>query len=97
VLESGEKFTQPETRPLKGGKEASRGTREDADEHSLTPRVAPSLELYCVVAMDDMSDEQREAAGTILSLGVTEDAHVARRAAIASRLPLKLYSRPYND
>jgi hypothetical protein len=47
--------------------------------------------------MDDMSDEQREAAGTILSLGVTEDAHVARRAAIASRLPLKLYSRPYND
>lgn len=37
--------------------------------------------------MDDSDKEQQEAANTILSLGVTEDAEVARRAAIASRLP----------
>ena len=43
--------------------------------------------------MDGITGEQQEAADTILCLGVTEDRDVARRAAIASRLPFNLYSR----
>lgn len=47
--------------------------------------------------MDGISNEQQEAADTILCLGVTEDRDVACRAAIASRLPLKLYSTRTNS